>query len=68
VGENDLSGIPPRVIEVPACDQYTIQADAFSQAILSDAEVPVTLENAIGNMAVVEAIFRSAETRAWVTV
>ena len=63
-----LSGVPPRAIELPVCDQYTIQADEFSRAILSDLEVPVTLENAIGNMAVVEAIFRSAETRSWVEV
>ena len=65
---NDLSGVPPAVVEVPACDQYTIQADAFSRAVLEDGEVPVTLENAIANMAVVEAIFRSAEAGAWVSV
>ncbi len=68
VDSDDLSGVPPAVIEVPTCDQYTIQADAFSRAILEDGEVPVTLENAIANMAVVEAIFRSAETGAWAPV
>jgi predicted dehydrogenase len=68
VDTNDLSGVPPRVIELPPCDQFTIQGDAFSQAILEDTEVPVTLENAMGNMAAVEAVFRSAETRAWVPV
>ena len=68
VDTDDLSGIPPAVVEVPACDQYTIQADRFSEAILSDLEVPVTLENAIANMAVVEAVFASAATRSWVAV
>lgn len=68
VDTDDLSGAPPRLIEIPTCDQYTIQADAFSQAILSDLEVPVTLENAIANQAVVEAIFRSAEKGTWVAV
>jgi len=66
VDTNDLSGIPPRVIEIPVCDQYTLQADAFSQAILSGGEVPVTLENAIANQAVVDAIFRSAVAGGWV--
>ena len=43
----------------PTCDQYTIQGDAFSKAILEDTAVPVSLEDAIKNMAVIEAIFRS---------
>ncbi len=49
----------------PACDQYTLQGDAFSKAILDDSEVPVSLEDAIRNMAVIEAIFRSGETGYW---
>ena len=46
----------------PTCDQYTIQGDAFSRAILKDTAVPVPLEDAIKNMAVIEAIVRSAES------
>lgn len=49
----------------PPCDQYTTQGDAFSRAILEDGEVPVPLEDAIANMAVIEAIVRSAETGRW---
>jgi predicted dehydrogenase len=49
----------------PVLDQYTLQGDAFSKAVLEDGEVPVPLEDAIGNMAVIEAIFRSAETSQW---
>jgi predicted dehydrogenase len=49
----------------PICDQYTIQGDAFSRAIREDTDVPVTVSNAIGNMAVIEALFRSAETGRW---
>jgi predicted dehydrogenase len=48
-----------------ACDQYTLQGDAFSRAILDDTEVPVPVEDAIKNMAVIEAIFRSAQTNQW---
>lgn len=50
---------------VPACDQYEIQGDAFSRAIRENAEVPVTLENALGNMAVIDAVFRCAQTGRW---
>jgi predicted dehydrogenase len=49
------------------CDQYTIQADAFSRAVREGTEVPVPLEDAIKNMAVIEAIFRSAESGKWET-
>jgi predicted dehydrogenase len=42
------------------CDQYTIQGELFSRAILENTEVPVPLEDALKNMAVIEAIFRSA--------
>ena len=57
------SGITTETI--PACDQYTIQGDAFSRAIREGSEVPVPLEDAIANMAVIEAIFRSAESGRW---
>lgn len=53
--------------EFPTADQYTMQGDAFSRAILENTEVPVPLEDAIANMAVIEAIFRSAEIGNWVT-
>jgi predicted dehydrogenase len=51
----------------PVCDQYTLQGDAFSKAILEDTEVPVSVEDAIGNMAVIDAIFASAASGQWET-
>jgi predicted dehydrogenase len=53
------------VVEIPACDQYTIQGDVFSRAIREDSEVPVPLEDALANMKVIDAIFRSARTDQW---
>ena len=52
------------VLEV--CDQYTIQGDLFSQAVLNDSQVPTPLEDAVANMKVIEAIIRSAESGTWV--
>ncbi|MGD0630343.1 MAG: Gfo/Idh/MocA family oxidoreductase [Terracidiphilus sp.] len=49
----------------PVCDQYTLQGDAFSKAIMDGTEVPVSLEDAIGNMAVIEAVFKSAASGQW---
>jgi predicted dehydrogenase len=56
-------GITPQLI--PACDQYTVQGDAFSRVIRQGGQVPVPLEDAIGNMAAIEAVFRSAESGRW---
>jgi predicted dehydrogenase len=49
----------------PVCDQYTIQGDLFSRAIREGGEVPVSVEDAIKNMAVIDAVFRSAESGRW---
>jgi predicted dehydrogenase len=54
-----------RVETIAACNQYTIQGDAFSRAIREDGEVPVPLEDAVKNMAVIDAVFRSGVTKQW---
>jgi predicted dehydrogenase len=64
---SDLFGGGITTETFPVCDQYTLQGDAFSKAILDSTEVPVPLEDAIRNMAVIEAIFRSADTGLWET-
>ena len=51
---------------LPVADQYTIQGELFSQAILEDTPVPTPLSDALGNMQVIDALFKSAETTAWV--
>jgi predicted dehydrogenase len=62
---SDLAGGAIKTETIPACDQYTIQGDEFSKAIRDDSNVPVPLEDAIANMEVIDAIFRSAETGKW---
>lgn len=49
-------------------DQYQLQGESMSQAILDDTPVPTPLSDAVANMAVIEAVFRSAEERSWVTL
>jgi predicted dehydrogenase len=53
------------VIEFPICDQYEIQGSLFSQAVRENTEQPIPLEDAISNMAVIDAVFRSATTGNW---
>ena len=61
----DQMGGAPKVEEFPIVDQYTIQGDEFSRAIRGEREVPAPLEDAIKNMAVIEAIFKAADSRQW---
>ena len=61
----DLLGGGVSTETFPTCDQYTIQGDIFSRAIREGGEVPVSVEDAIRNMAVIDAIFRSAESGRW---
>ncbi len=62
---SDLHGKGIRTISFGACDQYTIQGDLFSKAILEGRPAPVLLEDTVKNMAVIDAIFRSARTGKW---
>jgi predicted dehydrogenase len=61
----DVFGSGVSTETIPACDQYMVEGDAFSKAIRENSEVPVPLEDAIANMAVIEAVFRSADSGGW---
>jgi predicted dehydrogenase len=51
--------------EFPVCDQYTIQGDLFSRAVQGHGDVPTPLEDSLGNMLVLEALFDSERTGTW---
>jgi predicted dehydrogenase len=63
----DLFGGGAQVEEFPVCDQYTLQGDAFSRAVLGEAPLEFPIEDAISNMRVIDAVFRSAERGTWET-
>lgn len=46
-------------------NQYTIQGEHFSAAVRGAGTVAVTVPDAIANMRVIDALFRSAETSTW---
>ena len=62
---SDLYGGSIETLEFAPVDQFTIQGDLFSRAVREGGDVPVPLEESVRNMAVVEAIFRSAESGGW---
>jgi predicted dehydrogenase len=64
---SDLYGKNIETIEIPAVNQYTIQGDLFARAILENSEQAIPLENSLKNMAVIDAVFRAAESGKWET-
>ncbi|MEO6528069.1 MAG: Gfo/Idh/MocA family oxidoreductase [Gemmatimonadaceae bacterium] len=61
----ELGDLSAETIEFPTVDQYTLQGDRFSAAIRGIGEVPVAVEDAIANMAVIDSIVRSDATGQW---
>ncbi len=55
-------------ISFDICDQYTIETDSFSLAVLNDTPVPTLLEDAVGNMKVIEAVVESGRSGSWVVI
>lgn len=61
----DLFGTGLTTETFPICNQFTIQADLFSTAVRENKDIVNPLEDAFCNMAVIDAVFRSAESGKW---
>ena len=53
-------------ILLETCNQYTLQGDMFSQAVLNNTPVPTPIEDAVANMRVIDAVTRSSKSGGWV--
>ena len=67
------TGLAKRKVETEIADQYLLEFDAFSQALIEkssngDPQVPTPISDAIANMAVLDAIFAAAVSGKWETV
>jgi predicted dehydrogenase len=61
----DLFGGGVSTFDFDTCNQYTIQGDLFSKAILDGEDAPYPLEDALKNMACIDAVRRSAASGHW---
>ena len=59
----DGSGIETEVL--PEADQYELQGTAFSRAVRGEIALPFGVDDAIANMRVIDALFRSEESGKW---
>lgn len=57
-----------RTEKIGPCDHYQLQAEAFADAIRSGRPLTFTLEDALANMAVIDALFRAAARGRWENV
>jgi predicted dehydrogenase len=62
-----VAGQAAEEIWFPACDQWGVHCDRFCEAIAKGAPAPVPIEDAIANMRVIDATFRSAKSGTWQT-
>jgi len=62
---SDITGANIQTEEFAPCDQYTLQGDRFSRAVLDQTPPPVPLEDSLRNMAVIEAIVRASKSDRW---
>ncbi len=69
VDDGSRLGDASAIAEVlPPCNQYTLQGDAFARAVRGEIALPFGVEDAIRNMRVIDALFRSGESGQWETV
>ncbi|SON56899.1 1,5-anhydro-D-fructose reductase [Hartmannibacter diazotrophicus] len=62
-GDTDLE-----TIVIDGCDQYQREVEAFSEAIATGTPLPYGIEDALVNMATLDAIFESERTNGWVSL
>jgi len=60
-----LDGSSVRCETLPPSDQYMLQGEAFSRAIRGEIELPYGVEDAVRNMRVIDALFRSEKSGCW---
>ena len=64
-GGKALDGSQIETETLPESDQYTLQGDAFARAVRGQEALPYDVEDAITNMRVVDALFRSERSGRW---
>ncbi|MDA0207492.1 MAG: Gfo/Idh/MocA family oxidoreductase [Acidobacteria bacterium] len=63
-----LGGLEARIEFLPICNQYELQGDGFSRHIRNGEPLEFPLENAVAQMKIVDASFRSEKSRTWENV
>jgi predicted dehydrogenase len=63
-----LAGAQAVTETIAPCNQYGLEGDAFSQVVRGKMPLPYGLDDAICNMRVIDAVFRSGQSGQWEAV
>lgn len=64
-GPSALGGLHTREEQFPAVNQYQLQAERFSRLVLGENVPAWPIENAVNNMKIIDALFRSGKSQTW---
>jgi predicted dehydrogenase len=62
---SSLEGTGIQTETLPESDQYELQGTAFSRAVRGEVALPFGVDDAIANMRVIDALFRSEKSGRW---
>lgn len=65
---NLQQGAEVQRIEIPPCNHYVLQFDAFAQSIRHHLPPPTPLSDALANMQVLDACIQSHQTATWASI
>jgi predicted dehydrogenase len=65
---SQIGGVSAVRETMPPCDMYTLQGDAFSRVIRGEIPLPYGLDDAICNMRILDALFKSDQSGQWEAV
>jgi predicted dehydrogenase len=61
----ELGDASAKTIKLPKVDQYQLEAEAFTRAVQGKEPLEFGLDDAVKQMRVIDAVFRSEKSRAW---
>ena len=59
------TAVGERLVETEIADQYLLEFDAFAEAVVNKTGAPIPVSDGIANMAVLDALFASANSGKW---
>lgn len=65
---SSLDGAGIEVETLPMADQYQLQGEAFSRVVRGESELPYGVDDAVVNMQVIDALYRSERSAGWEAV
>lgn len=63
-----LDGSNIKTVKIPACDQYQLECEALNRAIRGEEKLEYSVKDAIENMRIIDATFKSVKLGKWVDV